>query len=1718
MSTTIDERVVEMRFDNKQFESNVRTSLSTLDKLKQSLKLEDASKGLENVNTAAKGIRFDGLGSAVETVKSRFSAFEVVAITALMNITNSAVDAGKRLVSSLTMDQVTAGWQKYADKTSAVQTIMAATAKDFTNTGEQMDYVNSQLDKLNWFTDETSYNFLDMVSNIGKFTSNSVKLDTAVTAMQGISTWAAISGANTNEASRAMYNLSQAIATGSVKLIDWKSIENANMATAEFKQTVIDTAVSLGTLKKSGDGLYETTEGNSVSVSNFNENLKDAWFTSEVLLTTLDKYGGFSDKLYEASEKTNLTATELLQAVSSYKEGTLDISEIANEAGLSVGELTSMFDELSSSSMELGKRSFQAAQEAKTFKEALDSVKDAVSTGWMNTFELIFGNYEEAKKLWTKVANELYDVFASSAEDRNEMLAGWKDMGGREAMLEAITNAWEGLKNVLGTVKEAFREVFPPMTSERLVKITEGIRDLTEKFKMGEKTTENLKNTFKGIFSVLDIIVQAVSALFGGFKTLFGFLPGLGNGILGVTDSFGEWASKIDESIKKNKTFKKGVEGVVSFLQSIPGKINAVFQKITGTSIGDAFDSLKEKASGLLDKLKEVFSGFGDVDTSGLDSFSERIKVRLEPLGTLFDGIKKVFSGILAFFKKLSPIFATLATSIGKAFGSLGEAISNAVENADFDGLLDIVNGGVLVAIAIGIKKFMDSLSSITENAGGMLNSIKGILNGAKGCFEAWQKDIQANTLLKIAAAIAILTVSLIALSLIDSNKLTSALAAVTAEFTELLIALKMLTKTLDGSDTKGMTKAATTMMVMSAAILVLTFAMRKLAALDWDGVLKGIVGIAGLSVVLVESSKQLSKNTGSITKSAIGLIAFAEAIRLLVKPTKELGALPLESLAKGLISVGILCAELALFLKGADLDNISLGKGLGLITLAEAVNILASAVGKFASINAGGMIQGLSGVAVVLSEVAAFTKLTGDSKKVISTATGMVILGSAMLIFGEAIGNMGSMSLEQIGKGLLAMGASLAAVAIAMNNMPATTPIIATGMVLVGAALKVIASAMSDFGEMSWEEIAKSIVTLAGSLAIIAVAVRAMEGTLGGSAALLVMAAAIGMLTPALKALGGMSLAEIGKALLTLAGAFAVIGVAGLVLGPITPAILALSAAVALLGVGTLACGAGILALSVGLTALATSGTASITMLVLAIEAILSLIPQILTKVGEGIVALLVAIGKASPELANAIMQIVNATLVALEGTIPQFVTTLVKLLKTVLSTLVENLPTIMQAGMDVAIAFLTGIKNNIREIVIVFLEIIVETLEGIANKIPDIVQAGIDIVISLIDGLAQGIEENAPRIRDAFIHLFESLVESVLVFLGIHSPSKTFLDIGVNIIQGLINGIGDMLGSLLSKIGEVLSSMVNAIKEKLGQFLEKGKEVMTNIKNGIANKLSEVKSKVTEVVTNCVSAIKDKLNNFKTKGQELMTNLKTGISDKLSSVKDAAKDVASKALSSVKDQLSKWKEIGGNLIDGLKEGISNAARKVVDAAKGVVSEAIDAAKNLLGIHSPSKVFAEIGRYADEGMVIGLKTYASRVVDASEKVGKGAVDGISDVISGVANALEYGMDSTPTIRPVLDLSDVASGFGVIDDMISSRRSIDLASTNSFDMNQRAKSNNNLMDFDSLGLAIKDALSKQKNGDINNTFNITGENPREIADEISRIIQKQIERRDASWA
>lgn len=574
MSKTIDERVVEMRFDNKEFESNVKTSMSTLDKLKQSLGLDGAAKGLESVNSAASGFEKTGLSGAVETVSAKFSALEVMAITALANITNSAINAGKQIVSALTIEPIKEGFAEYELKMGSIQTIMAGT-------GESLETVNRYLDELNVYADRTIYSFADMTSNIGKFTNAGVSLEDSVRAIQGVSNVAAVSGANTNEASRAMYNFAQALSAGYVKLIDWKSIENANMATVEFKTQLLETAVACGTLTRNLDGTYTTLTGKTLSATlNFNDSLQEQWMTTEVLVATLGDY---------ADETT-----------------------------------------------EIGKKAFAAAQDIKTLSQLFDTLKEAAGSGWAQSWEIIIGDFEEAKALFTDLGAVIGGFIDSSADARNMMLQFWKDNGGRESLINSFRNAFDALGRVVVPIKDAFRDFFPKTTGDQLVSITNAIENFTERIKIGDETSDKLKRTFSGLFAVLDLVRQGFGFVFniaGELFSLFG-LPAVSS-ILDVTASIGDFLVKLNEAASQGDIFNRAFTAVRDVITTIADKIKDAIQRISA-----------------------AFKGFRDIDMGPLDDFALSAEAKVKPFERLGQIFGAAFEAIVKVLEWVAPIEA----------------------------------------------------------------------------------------------------------------------------------------------------------------------------------------------------------------------------------------------------------------------------------------------------------------------------------------------------------------------------------------------------------------------------------------------------------------------------------------------------------------------------------------------------------------------------------------------------------------------------------------------------------------------------------------------------------------------------------------------------------------------------------------------------------------------------------------------------------------------------------------------------------------------------------------------------------------------------------------------------------------------------------------------------------------------------------------------------
>lgn len=1406
MSTTVDERVVEMRFDNKQFEQNIQTSLSSLDKLKKSLNLEGAAKGLETVNDAANKCsgNMSPLSNAVETVRVRFSALEVMAITALQNITNSALAAGKNLVSAFIIDPIKSGFEEYETQINAVQTILANTSSK----GTTLDQVNNALDELNHYADMTIYNFTEMTRNIGTFTAAGVDLDTSVAAIKGIANLAAVSGSNSQQASTAMYQLSQALAAGTVKLQDWNSVVNAGMGGQVFQDALKETA------KVHGIAIDEMIKDEG----SFRETLSKGWLTSDILTETLAKFTG---DLNEDQLRTMGYADDQIKSI-----------------------------------MEMGKTANDAATKVKTFTQLFDTLKEAAQSGWTQSWEIIVGGFEEAKELLTEVSDTFSAVINASADARNKMLQDWKDLGGRTMIIEAVKNVFEGLVSVAKPVREAFNEIFPPMTGKQLAEITERIRDLTAKFKMGEESSKNLKNTFKGVFAVLDIVGQAFKAVAGGVGELIGLFLPAGNGVLSLTGSLGKYLVKLDETVKKTDVFGKAVSTVVDIVKTVITFVKTAGEKVKefGKAAGEKFD----------------FPGF-----ELFHSFLERVHDRMAQIG---DGAGKMKSGVIVAFEMMGEALEkckflkvmealwtavkVIADGIADAVGTMMGTLAEKLGNADFSGVLDVLNSIAVGGIAVSISKFLKSVTEPLKGLNGVLKGVTRILDGVRGCFEAYQTNLKAGTLLKIGAAIALLAGSIVAISLIDSDKLSASLGAITVLFANLLGAMAIFNKI--SSDTGKVSKACTAMIAMSVAVSILAGALKKVSDLDWGELARGLVGIAGLTTIVVASSKAMASGQKQVMKGATSLIIFGAAVKILASACKDLSKLQWDELGRGLTGVGVLFAEIAVFLRVAKFNGKMISTATGIVILAAAMKVLASACKDFGRMEWSEIGKGLAGIGGLLAELAVFTNLAGNAKHVMSTGVALIAIGAAMKIFASAVKDFGQLQWDEIGRGLTAMGGALAEVAIAVNLMPKNMIGIGTGLVIVGGALEIIANCMSKFGGMQWEEIGRGLTVMGGALAELAISLNFMKGTLGGSAALLVASGALAVLAPVLSILGALSWEAIAKGLISIAGAFTIIGVAGAVLTPLVPTILALSGAFALIGVGVLAIGAGLLAagtglsaLAIGFTALATAGAAGATAIVAALTVIVTgiadLIPAVLTKVGEGIIAICKVIAAGEPAIGEAVKAVVLTLIDVLVSCVPQLADGALQLVVGVLAALVTYTPQIV----DLAFKFLIGI------------------LEGIASNLPLLIKAGIDVLVAFFAGIVDalsGIDTGALLKGIAGIGLLSAIMialsataalvpgamvgilgmgaviaEMALVLAAVGLLSKLpglswLIGEGGKLLQGIGTAIGQFVGGIVGgfmtgvssqfpQIGADLSAFMNNVQP----FLQGASQIQPSMMDGV-------------------------------------------------------------------------------------------------------------------------------------------------------------------------------------------------------------------------------------------------------------------------------------------
>ena len=1907
MSETIDSKVVEMRFDNKDFEANTRTTMSTLDKLKAKLHFPGASKGLEEIGQTAKRVDFSGMSSGIQTVQMKFSALQVMGITALQNITNAAISAGKQLTDAITIDPVKDGFAEYETQMNSVQTILANTQKEGTN----IDQVNKALKELNTYADQTIYNFTEMTRNIGTFTAAGAKLDASVSAIKGIANLAAVSGSNSQQASTAMYQLSQALAAGKVQLMDWNSVVNAGMGGQVFQDALIRTSEHLQT------GAKAAIEAKG----SFRESLQDEWLTTEVLTQTLDQFATAAD----TQEEYNAAVKKFVDQ--GYpQEQAKEMADMAKTAG-------------------------DAATKVKTFSQLIDTLKEALGSGWTKTWQLIIGDFDEAKEVWTKVSDVLGGFINKASDARNAIVeaamgnpysnlvkniqkvtsatSDYKDivdsvirgdygngqprfdkltaeghdwarvqnlvnerlgcsfryteelttsqedlnkeqaktidqilkmsdaelkkngltkedvkalkelqkqsektgipindlindmdkLSGKELLHGSVANMGNALINLFTEIHNAWQKVFDPVSAMTLYNIIASMHGVTSKFlKFTEDRGKELTRTLAGVFATLDIIRQCLGgSLKFAIKAVNAVLSAFDMDILDATAKIGDLLVKFDKWLKKTDPFTKGFEEIGKVIKSVVDDLAKFENKIKKLPNIENFLKTIEKIKSPKVDFSGVINGFSELSNTTTNSS--------------FSNIRKLFS---ALWKYVTEVGLNIIDTIGK----IGTSIAQAFGKGD---VFEVINSGLIAGILVFVKKLTKNITKVTDDAGGILNNVTEILDGVKDCFVAYQEQLRAGALLKIASAIGILTASVFTLSTIDSDALQRALFGIAALLIELGVALSAFGKM--SNDFKGSLKANFLMKSLAVSILIMAAAVKVLSTISWEGMMKGLIAIGGLLL------------------------------------------------------------ELSLFLSLTDFKKKSFSSSAGMVLIASALLILSSVVKKFENVNWETIGRSLVSIGALLLEISIFANLAGKAKHIISTGLSLILVASGLKILVSVVDDFSGMNWDEIKRGLTAMGAALLEITIALKLLPKTSLFRATGLIVAAAALKIVANDMNDFASMNWPSIKKAAITIGIALGEIVIALNLMKGTLGGAAALIVASAALAILASTMSKLGKLSSDEIAKGLIAMAAAFFIVGVAGALLQPLIPTILALAAAFVLFGVAALSIGAGLTLVGVGLTtisiglsalggSLATAAVSIVAGLSVIILGVAGLIPAVAEKIAEGVVAFATVIGDCAPQIIDAVLKLFDEVLKSANTYLPTIIDSVLTLLIAVINGVANHIPEIMLAITNLVGKIVEGVTDVIKGlnpdeilkateaigillasifgfagiskissqamagivqfgIILAELSAVIAAAGGIAqipgaswlieeggNFLEKIGTAIGQFVGGLAGGVAKGVSSSLPAIgknlsdfmtnAQTFIDGAKGIDSSVTT--GITSLCKAILALTgtdlLNAIASFITGGASFvkMGEQLKPFGEALSDYAQSVKgidakdiqasakaakalvslndvlpksggflgallgnsdlANLGTQLKPFGEALSDYSNSVANvspgkvanASTAVKSLVEAInatdsvkatgtstfvqavdtlaetnISGFVSAFRGSSSKVRNVGSTLTSALTSGVKSKSNALSVAASNMAESMKNSIASKDKEFQKVGVALISALTIGIQAQTNQAVNAANYVGASAANGSGQayisfyinginlgrglVLGMnamqqsaynsgyalgqaavrgekdgqksHSPSKLTIQAGKWLGEGLIIGMNAMESKTYGAGKSMGETAFDSIRSALSGMNDIIDSDMDTTPTIRPVLDLTNVKATAGKLNGLFTDPAFTPLANLRAIgNISERNNQNGN---SDEVVRAIN-RLGKSLNN-VGNTYNsingVTYDNGSEISNAVETLVR-----------
>lgn len=1674
----VDDRVVQIKFDNAGFESAIRKTLDSLAQLKKSTEFSGSSRGMNELTSAARKFNLGPVSTAIDSINSKFLAMATIGITALSNIANRAVDTGISIAKSLTVDPIANGLREYETNLNSIQTILANTQAS----GATLKDVTAALDELNRYSDQTIYNFSEMARNIGTFTAAGVDLQTSTESIKGIANLAALSGSNSQQASTAMYQLSQAISAGKVSLQDWNSVVNAGMGGTVFQRALAETAVAVGTLDKNAVKLTGSMKNVTVNGQSFRQALsaegKDgkSWLTTEVLTKALKQFTG------------DLTNAEL------------------KAMGFNQAQIKAIQAQ--------AKTAQDAATKVKTLSQTLDVAKETAQSGWSQTWRYIFGDFNEAKGSFTELSEGINGFINASADARNAILKDWKFWGGRDAAIDALREAFRALSEVIRPIKEAFRELFPRKSGKELADITKAVRDFFAGLKVSEQTADNIKRTFAGFFAVLKIGVSIVKGIFNGFKLLLSPLAGVGGGILEITAKIGDFLVNLSKAVEEGQYFTKFFEKVAEVIQ-VPLGLIAAF----ASSISTMFDS--ETTGGISD----VGSAIGDAG------------INFGIFADILERLQGFWSTFVDSVKGTAPFFQDLGEAISSAFGSIGDQLGEGVSNIDWDKVLNALKvgiaGGFLVAViqflrkGFGIFFDKDLTKAITEAFTQLTDTLK-----------AMQQEIKSRAILNIAIAVAVLAAALFVISKIDIPDLVKGLLAIAALF-------KFINKTLSDMDqvkTSGpkLIAIGAALILLSIGMLILAFAVKKLGEIDLIQLALGLGAVTAMLLTLPKALQPLADSTGDMTKVGFSIILVAAGLYILASAVEKFGLIDPMTLVIGLAAVAIAIASLGQAMRSFPNDNDLVKLGVGLILTAVALRIMVGAIAEAGALDLSQISKALIAFGGTLLLLGVALKMMPQDGK---AQLGLLLVSFALKQIADVLSQFGETDLKELIQGLVALAAVMAILSFGMAVFAAGVKDNAQAIpafLAMTAALFVMSKIIKELGQMPIEQVLIGLGAIAAVFVILGVAGAVLGPVipviLGLGIAVALLGAGLALIgvgaylfASALQII--VNIASLGidvlnkmldtvrallpKALDTLKQIL--LGVASLIqeTGPafttafISVLISMIEAANDVIPplmelIGKLV-EAAIVVLEEHIPNLVDAGY---NMLIGILEGIRDNIGEVIDVAGDIIIEFIEGIGAKSLEIttaaADTLITFINGLSDAIDEKASELDAAVSKLVDAIWEALkrffTARMSDIGAIGRDIGGAILNGAMAilEINSPSKAFIEVGKSINEGLVKGVVggrDQVKNSLSYIRQEIRDLVQDTRkdlkeanENLKKLREdgasekEIAKAEKAVAKAEAAYKRAVAANKKF-NKAMKQQRERLKELGREYDKVTAKLEAAESALEDAISKR-DSFKDSTKDAFDDLPD-IADlkalreeliKLKEAQEPDEEAIKAAQKAYDEalSLDNYfddireataeNSRFLNILTQLRNmGLSD-LNYEKFIGEGVTAtpfleellaagpetvKELNNITSELDKTADtIGTSTSRALYQAGVDAAQGLVNGLKADLSQieaemerlgALMAAglKKALGIKSPSRVFAKIGKQSTDGLAMGLKANSNVVDLAAKRVGNNASEALRKAMSNITTDLDADMDISPVIAPVLDLDQFRKDARGIDKILT---------------------------------------------------------------------------------